>query len=205
MVYIQPNTIKKLLFVLVLSGIYATVRYVIYGGVYWTHIPVYILNKTIAVASVIALFISATGHVRENRDISREWGVLSLHMAVLHVLLSLIILTPNYFMYWFSPDGKLNLLGELTSSAGALATYFYFMLVFSKNGTKAMAIYKLLVVLAVGAHIFIMGYEGWAAYDKWHGGMPPITIWSFIFTLGAGYIFIRHMNIQPHAEARAEK
>ncbi|HYQ71151.1 MAG TPA: hypothetical protein VET88_04385 [Gammaproteobacteria bacterium] len=53
----------KVLVILLFAGIYACTRYVIFGKVYWIQIPVYILNKTLAVAAVFALMLSALGNL----------------------------------------------------------------------------------------------------------------------------------------------
>ena len=31
-------------------------------------------------------------------------------------------------------------------------------------------------------HLFFMGYSGWVTPEKWHGGMPPISLIAFVFS-----------------------
>jgi len=193
---IIPFTLyRKVLLILLVAGVYASLRYVVFGGVYWAHIPVYILNKTMAVAAVFTLFLSALGNFKNDKDMARDWGTISLHLALYHVGLSLLILTPEYYKYWFW-QGKLTFLSEINLTFGVFSTYCYIMLFMTRAKTTHMAVFKLLASVSAGVHIFAMAYGTWFKPQWWHGYMPPVSLWSFIFTLAAFLIYLKLQDIK---------
>lgn len=175
--------------ILLIAGIYACTRYVIFGSVYWIQIPVYILNKTMAVAAVFTLMISALGNLRKRGKVARDWGIITLHLTIYHAFLSLLILTPEYYdFYW---RDVLTLEGNLVMSFGAFGTYCVAMLYMSRAGTTRMAAFKVLAAFSIGVHIFLMAWNGWLHPENWYGHMPPISLWGFLFTLVAFGIYLR--------------
>jgi hypothetical protein len=193
----------KVLAILLFAGIYACTRYVIFGNVYWIQIPVYILNKAIAVAAVFALMLSALGNLRNQGRVARDWGIITLHLTIYHVLLSLMIMTPNYYdFYW---NDVLTLEGNLVMSFGALGTYSVVMLYMSRAGTTRMAVFKVLASFSIGAHIALMAWSGWLQPERWYGHMPPISLWSFLFTLVAFGIYLKLEDAKIEAAAVNER
>ena len=180
----------KVAVILLIAGIYACTRYVIFGNIYWIQIPVKILNKAMAVSAVFTLMISALGNLKGQGKVARDWGIVTLHLTLYHVLLSLLILTPLYYddFYW---NDVLTLDGNLVMSFGAFGTYCLAMLYMSRAWTTRMAVFKVLASFATGAHIFVMAWGGWLQPERWYGHMPPISLWSFLFTLVALGIYLR--------------
>jgi hypothetical protein len=43
----------------------------------------------------------------------------------------------------------------------------------------------------VACHLFIMGYDGWLQVQKWNGGLPPITLLSFLLVVSSLAVFMR--------------
>jgi hypothetical protein len=177
----------KLFFILLFAGIYACFRYVVFGEVYWAHIPVYILNKVMAVGAVFTMMISAIGHLQKRRETARNWGVIAFHLTAYHIVLSLMILTPAYYKQFFW-RGLLTFNAELVMSFGA---YCFVMLFLSKHNTASMYYFKLLATFSVGLHLYLMAYSGWLRPWQWNGYMPPISLWSFIFVVTAFVIYLR--------------
>lgn len=186
---------RKVILILLVAGIYASMRYVVFGSVYWAHIPVYILNKTMAVAAVFTLLLSAIGNFKNDNKMARDWGTISLHLALYHVGLSFLILTPEYYKYWFW-EGKLTFWSEINLTFGAFSTYCYIMLFVTRAGTPHMATFKLLASFAAGVHIFVMAYNSWFNPQWWPGYIPPVSLWSFIFTLAAFVIYMKLQDIK---------
>ena len=186
--------------ILLIAGIYACTRYVIFSNVYWIQIPVYILNKTMAVAAVFALMLSALGNLRNQGRVARDWGIITLHLTIYHVLLSLMIMSPEYYdFYW---KDVLTLEGNLLMSFGALGTYCVVMLYMSRAGTTRMAAFKVLASFSIGAHIFLLAWNSWLQPERWYGHMPPISLWSFLFTLVAFGIYLRFEDARLEANSK---
>ena len=43
----------------------------------------------------------------------------------------------------------------------------------------------------VAGHLFVMGYDGWLQVQKWNGGLPPITLLSFLLVVAGFAVFMR--------------
>jgi hypothetical protein len=41
-----------------------------------------------------------------------------------------------------------------------------------------------------------MAYGSWITPGKWYGYMPPISLWSFIFTTGAFVIYLKRKDMK---------
>jgi hypothetical protein len=82
---------------------------------------------------------------------------------------------------------------------GTLAVYCFWRL--KAAGIKP-ALRRTLTLLAcslVAFHLFAMGFDGWLAVQKWNGGMPPITLLSFLLVISSLIVFLwakeRHVSL----------
>jgi len=210
---IDRNTIITLITILASTTVYAVTRYVLSGAVNPENIPVYIINKAVAFSAVIALLLSAIAYLKDNNLGARDWGKISFHLAVVHILLSSPLWGIGYFeqfyFEWGTVDGKhvnmrehvntMKLTGELTMLFGVLGVYTYFMLFLSKHGTKAMAYLKLATTFCIAIHIGIVPYLNWApwAWSK-KFNMPPISLLSF---LCVGLAFLIYLKMKDAKQA----
>jgi len=167
------------------SVIYATARYNIFKGVPWDDWPVYTLNKAFALSALVLLVLS----------VMRKWSApgssnaRTLHMAgvfgFVHVILSLILLSPAYYEKLFV-QGKLTVPAGLSMALGAVAAG---MLVGKRmgghqdtgEGLRNLA----MLAFVIGLHAMLQGFAGWFAPSKWPGLMPPMTLISFLLGLAA--------------------
>lgn len=172
----------KLAVVLTVTTLYAMVRYVVFGGVSPIHLPLYVLNKSIAMTAAIALSIGVVSHFRGHKESSRHWGVAAWHLVILHVLMSLVLLGSSYYPKFFE-SGSFNLIGELSMLFGILATYGLWLLGTRKQSHGMMRPLMLGVLAAVGLHLIPMGVPGWVTTGHWHGSLPPISLLSFLVIL----------------------
>lgn len=177
------------------SLLYATLRYPVFGGVDWIHFPLYITNKVFALSGFLMLMI--TSILSLNRQRLQGWylalyeernliGFGSLVLIILHVFISVIILSPEYFDKFFAPDGKMNLKGEFSMFFGVAGFAFMWMVnrYFSISGEvdpkkKSRKQFKRLINLSVFAgflHTSIMGIGSWITPWEWYGYMPPISL-----------------------------
>lgn len=162
------------------SACYATARYNVIKGVPWEDWPTYTVNKVFAVSAVALLLVAA---VRRRRSAGSA-GPLLGHAALLtalHVVLSLMLLTPAYFEKYFAA-------GKLTAAAGVAMTFGALGLVWMMRGTltgqRARGGLALLATLTIG-HTAVQGFAGWLDPATWPGGLPPITLLSTLLALAA--------------------
>lgn len=190
--------IKQLLTVLLLTATYAVMRYAGFGDVSLTHLPGYLLNKGISMAAVVALFMAAQGLMRSQHDTSRFWSRASAHLAFVHVLLSLALLSKGNYPKFFDGD-RMNLTGEGMLLMGVLATYCFWRLGATQLQLSLQRTLTKLVCALVAGHLLIMGYGGWLQVEKWHGGLPPITLLCFIPAIYSLIVFLwareKHLSL----------
>lgn len=171
-------------FILFVCMLYAVIRYVGFGGVSPEQLPMYVGNKAVALAAVVLLIASRWGDASRRR----EYGILGFGLVVVHLLLSMAILTPSYFGKFFHDSGLMRWQAEASLLAGALATLALCRLFFGSpaepNSQPSLGISIPLrwlgrgMLILVALHVAFMGYEGWLTPEKWHGGLPPITLVS---------------------------
>lgn len=159
----KPGRTALLCFVLATA--YAVVRYHVFGGVPWSRLPLYTLNKAVAF-SAAALF-AASCFAR-----GPATGRIALWLAALHVFMSLALLGPSYYPKLYL-DGGLNFTGELATLAGCLA--FALCLVPELTGGRPL---RNAVLAVAAAHVCAIGFTGWLTPRAWPGYMPPITLLS---------------------------
>lgn len=156
----KPGRTALLCFVLATA--YAVVRYHVFGGVPWSRLPLYTLNKAVAF-SAAALFAAAC--------FSRGWdaGRIAVWLATLHVLMSLALLGPSCYPKLYL-DGGLNFTGDLALLGGCLA--------FALCLIPAATVARYAVLAVAAAHVCAIGFTGWLTPRAWPGYMPPITLLS---------------------------
>ena len=182
--------IKKVIAVLVCTALYAIIRYVIFGGVSPIHMPAYVLNKSVSTASVSFLFFAALSHAKGRVEKVIFWGTASLHFAYIHVLFSLALLSSAYYPKLFDAE-KMNLTGEFTVLFGVLAAYCFWLARTGKSVLMRLRIPQVLSSLFVAGHLVAMGFGGWLKVGKWYGGLPPISLISFVFTAISLALFLK--------------
>ncbi len=203
----QKNSSGRIIFVtILLSLIYAVLRYHIFGPVPWKDFPFYVLNKAISLSAFILLILNfSLGPLRNlGASIPDGWlnarktlGMTGFLLALFHVLISTLLFKPAVYAKFFEENGTLTLMAGLSMLAGitAFVVLWAYNLSFQTFLREDKAFIKfitsrrfLLIALFFGVlHIFFMGYQGWTKPDTWHGGMPPITLVAFVFWV-VGYI-----------------
>ncbi len=192
---------RLLVSVLVISVIYATVRYIYFKGVDPSHFPLYILNKAFSISGLSFLALSYVnsktdllklGQEDLRKKISRFTGLMGLSLAGIHTILSLIIFNPGYFPKLFE-ETTMNLQGELTMLFGALGLYLFIIpaLAVFPADKKSTGMKKWRKrqrtgywgLLAVFFHVTVMGYKGWLNIEGWPGYLPPITLLAAIIAV----------------------
>lgn len=175
--------------VIVISSLYAVIRYMVFGDVKISNAPVYIVNKALSMSSAVFLFLSAFVLRKQNLDASKLYGLAFFQCACLHIILSLAILSPVYYPKFFE-DGKMNVTGELMILFGALAAYVFFLLRRFIKETSRVKTYTRIGCLYLIAHLIFMGIPGWFKVQSWHGYMPPISLISGVAVLMALIVYL---------------
>jgi len=190
--------LTKLIVVLSSTTVYTIIRYVVYGDVSPIHTPVYLLNKSVSMSSVLFLFLAALNYKSDQKGKMKFWGMAAWHCACLHVLMSFAILSKAYFPKFFGIE-KMNLAGEVTILSGVLAAYCFWLVRRNNAVLIRRRRFLLLSCLFVGIHLVAMGSGGWLTVAKWHGGLPPISLLSFVFAVVSLVLFWRaEEEVQAH-------
>lgn len=158
---------------------YATLRYNVFKGVPWSDWPVYVVNKVLALSSLLLLLLWAV-RVRRRTGVSQA-DLLSVagRFVLAHAGLSLAILSPGYFPSFFLAT-KLTWQAGLSVLVGVMAATG---LRFSSrpDASRRRATTTLgVVAFMAGLHAALFGYASWSAPGSWPGFMVPITLIAFV-------------------------
>lgn len=174
--------IKKLLLVFLLTSVYTVSRYIIFGNVSPVQLPAYLLNKSVSLASVVFLFLAATNNGSEQIEKMKFWGKTAFQSAVIHILISLAILSKAYYPKFFALD-KMNLTGELVIMFGVLAAFLFWRVGTTTRGLSYRRWLRIYSLILVSGHLTAMGLAGWLVPGKWNGGLPPISLIAFALAI----------------------
>jgi DMSO/TMAO reductase YedYZ heme-binding membrane subunit len=183
---------------------YAIVRYNVFNGVEWIHLPLYVVNKSLALGGVIfialsylvgKLFDPYPRDARRRRAMAKFFGLTGFGMISMHIFMGFIMLSPAYYAKFFHESGKMNLIGELTFLFGVLAVgcLFFPAVTTLPNMYEALGGQRWLRAQRMGywalamacGHTLTMGYKGWFDVASWPGSLPPITLLGFLAALSA--------------------
>jgi len=189
--------------ILGLSLGYATLRYNVFKGIPWTEWPTLTVNKGVAMAVLLlmvgALVLREPG--RRRRMLSASGRLLLVHLA-----LSLVLLGPVSYPSFFQ-EGKptgLVALSLLLGAIGAATVPSVIRADLSFAAPHAFLRLGLFAFLA-GLHAALLGLGNWWHPSGWPGGMPPITLISFLAGLAgllAGFRMSRSRGEPPICDDR---
>lgn len=169
---------------------YATVRYNVFKGVPWSDWPAYTVNKAMAFASLI-LIVATVIRIRRGLPTASVMAAAGA-LGLVHSLLSFALLNPLYYPKLYQ-DGKLTAVAAIAMTLGAMATAA--MDVGARRAHAWRPLHRhaalALVALAVGLHAALPAAKSWLAIDTWPGGMPPITLLSFLAGVLALGVWVR--------------
>ncbi len=175
--------------VILLSWIYALVRYNIFKHVDFAHLPLYVTNKSFALSAVILICISTLKNEKFGRDFSIYLNTAGYLLGLTHLLISTTILNPTYFPDLFAKE-KLSVLGEMGLLFGIFTfIIFTFLIIFSVTRDYYRNLFKqiftinflnLVALTFLSAHALLIGIKNWPAPQTWPGFLPPISLLGFI-------------------------
>ena len=179
--------------------VYAVVRYNIFNGVAWSHLPLFVGNKAVSFASIMLIAGAlVVGMRRREKDrtrsstLAKTLGMAGFCLILMHGVMSTILISPTYYPNLYD-EAKLNFVGELSIFLGVgslflflppMATSFSFIEQWLEQNGRKKARGVVYVALAfVGGHVLVMGLEGWFKPAEWPGGLPSISMLSFVIIL----------------------
>lgn len=171
--------------------VYAMLRYIVFGDVSASQLPLYIANKAISLAALVLL--CAASLARTHRD-RKTLGLTAIALAGVHVLASFAMLTPAYYGKLFVGSGRLSWPGELSMLAGAAACVPLVWLLWATpqgpvpeptRGRSLIPGLGRIALVGTAVHVAAMGLPGWLDVASWPGALPPITLLSFVIAAAA--------------------
>jgi hypothetical protein len=175
--------VKKYFFIIFIpSLIYAVVRYNVFQEVPWSQAPLWVSNKAFAIT---ATFLIGLSFCLPSTKPRKEIGLLGFYIALIHMVMSAILLSPSYYSKFYQINGQFTLSGGLSILAGVislaallLATFFSFPQLSSNEKVNLAFIHKavLLALFFNLIHLTVMGATGWLNFSHWPGYLPPITL-----------------------------
>jgi hypothetical protein len=182
-----------------ISLFYAIIRYNLLSDVPWADLPVFVLNKAIALTMVFLFLIVQLELAPVTKLKNRLWLII-LTFGILHASLSFVLLGPEYYGKFYALS-RLNWIGSFSILFGAIAfsgMAFSGLMIMSRSINDSFSFEKITTYrlnifthLFISAHIFIMGFRGWLAPQKWPGYLVPISLIGFVFSIFATVMFIK--------------
>ena len=157
---------------------YATLRYNVLKGVAWSDWPVFVLNKAIALSSLLLLVVWVLRARRGARAPQEALLAAAARMMLAHVGLSLVLLTPVYFPAFFA-EGRLTWQAGAALLLGVAAAMGLSVASRSGSGHGASRRALGIVAFAAGSHAALFGYASWLTPATWPAYLLPITLLSF--------------------------
>ncbi|WNC72803.1 hypothetical protein RGQ13_02175 [Thalassotalea psychrophila] len=166
------------------SLVYAVIRYHVYNDISWLQLPLWTTNKACGVTALMLIGLSVS---LPNHHPRRKIGLFGVYIALLHVLLSLILLKPAYYPKFFLINEQFSLVGELAILAGILSFAVLIIAVhksypkFNSAENANLAVIKqcnIAFLLFSILHMIAMATDSWFSISNWPGYLPPISMLS---------------------------
>ena len=197
--FFDKTNIRWIITIFLLAMAYATLRYHVFKGVDWIHLPLYTFNKAISLTGLILIAFSYTaGKFRPKSNeqdeallkLKKSFAFIGFILVGAHIIASLTILNEGYFPKFYI-GSMLNLKGESSMLMGIASLVFFIIPAIAslpdmidkigQKRWKKMQRTGYYGLFAVSSHVLIMGWSGWWQISEWPGYLPPITLLSFIF------------------------
>jgi DMSO/TMAO reductase YedYZ heme-binding membrane subunit len=199
---IPMTATRTALVTIIISLLYAVIRYHIIGDVPWSQFPIFMVNKATACSGVILLGLAGLNNSVEKRH---RLGLFASACLGLHCLLSLMLLSPSNFAgkFFQATDHTFTAIGGFALLCGALgllgqAVLWRRSMNTAPNSSPSLinGLGRILLLLAA-AHVSLIGFRTWPQWSQWPGYLPPITLIIFIIAIGLAFANHRKKRSTP--------
>jgi hypothetical protein len=203
---IMKTALRIILLVIVLCTVYTIVRYYIFKGVEWTHFPLFILNKILALSGFILLVLSLAldPYYRKRGpewfEIRKYLGRTGFVLVIMHIIMSFLLFRPEVYDKFFAANGNLNSIGEWSMLLGTLGITAYIIIHNSFSHMDEVnrfhrfirsSLFGITALSLSALHIAVLGFDGWLTPRDWYGGMPSNSLVAVsIFLIGFIIFFL---------------
>jgi hypothetical protein len=193
----------QIAYLLILSVVYAVVRYVAFAPQNAEHIPIFILNKAVSMAAALTLVAALWSRYRGTGEVAGRYFRFTLALVIMHVPMSLTVLRPGYFPEFFESDGaRLRLMGELVFLFGATALALLWFLSQGQLIAKLRDRLGLLLLAVISAHVGAMGICRGVHFNAKHAYLPPMWMLSLI-ALIIGVVLSLRRSVQGGGDSQS--
>jgi hypothetical protein len=194
------NPLPKILWLFAASVAYSVVRYAVFAPQNFQNLPIFIINKGIAMAVPLCFAIAFWQQLRMRDGITgthapTAWFRAGVWGICAHIPMSLSLLRPGYFPEFFSAE-RFSFNGEAVLLFGALTAGGVYLL--TRTHWNALVRWRLsmLTMTALFAHTLFMGIARGINIKASHGYLPPMWMLSLI-GIGLAVAFVVRSRPQP--------
>lgn len=197
---------RNISLIVFLSIIYSVVRYVAFTPEKWEQIPVFIANKGVSMAGAITLVLAILSRYRGNFEQASLYFRFTIFAILIHVPMSLVVLSPGYFPEFFTANGtKLKFFGELVFMFGALALGLMWLLAQGKLADRTRTIVGVTLIVILLGHVGSMGLCRGLNINAKHAYLPPMWLLSLVALLiGMVVSWMQVLAKSPRHEEKEE-
>lgn len=175
---------QAILTLYIVSLVYSVIRYVAFTPQNLENLPVFIVNKGVAMAAALSFAFGFLQQMRKMRGRAicvepATWFRAGVFGAIMHVPISLAILTPGYFPEFFG-EKRLSFAGEMVFLFGGLTAAMIFLLLRPTWDAVTRWWLSLGAMVTLFAHVVAMGYARGLNMNISHAYMPPMWLLSAI-------------------------
>lgn len=190
---------KSIVILYVACVVYAVVRYAVFVPKNWENLPVFIVNKGVAMGAAIAFTLALWGLVRGRLGgapgvwgaEAAAWFRAGVFGAICHVPISIAILEPAYFKEFFvtvdpaafAATGigpRMSFAGEMVFILGGLAAGTLYLITRQTWSARARWWLNVTFATVLTGHVLMMGYNRGVNINASHAYLPPMWLLSAI-------------------------
>lgn len=187
------NPLSKILWLYGASVIYSIVRYAVFAPQNFQNLPIFIVNKGVAMAVPLCFAIAFWQQMRLRDGIPGKYAPAAWFRAGVwgicaHIPMSLSLLRPGYFPEFFTAE-RFSFNGEAVLLFGALTTGGIYLLTRAQWDELLRWRLSMLTMTALFAHTLFMGIARGVNIKASHAYLPPMWMLSLIgIALGIAFL-----------------
>ena len=188
--------------VFMLALLYAVIRYHVLRDIPLSHLPLFTMNKAIALSSIVLIGLSFSlgplarffpRFFARHTPLRKPLGLLGFAAAGFHSLLSLTLLSPANYPKLYEEGGRFSLIGETSLLFGALALVVFSIVAvtsipsvaerLSPAGWKRAQRLGYLALVFTLVHVAVPSVKGWLDAASYTYGFVSISLIAVLFII----------------------